>query len=159
VSHTRYVAFSSPVVGRSGRHEPTVRTSQSTIIRTIDITCLCPRRHFSLIETRGQRIDLRCACISFSLSLFSLSLSTRVNANPRRAGYTRTHGCVCVHADLRWSGESKIHLPSWAAAQVYSTRFCRRLSYVPWPIYMYVARVSKSQKARYTYTEEFTRRD
>lgn len=59
----------------SGRED---RASQSTIIHTIDITCPCPRRHFSLIETRGLHAS------------FSLFLPLRVNANPRRAGYTRT---------------------------------------------------------------------
>jgi len=83
------VALSSFSVNGPGRHEPTVRTSQSTIIRTIDITCLCPRRHFSLIETAT------CMCFSFSFLFFSLS--TRVNINPWLVGYTRTHAVACVY--------------------------------------------------------------
>lgn len=142
-------------IGCPGRHEPTVRTSQSTIIRTIDITCLCPRRHFSLVETRGRRADLRRAYVSLFLSFLFLSLSTRVKCEPAaRQLHAYARGRVCVHADLRWSGEFEDSPaePSQAAAQVYSTLFCGRSSYVPRPIYMYVARVSKSQKAQYTYT-------
>lgn len=70
----RYVALSSFAVSAALEDtRPTIRTSQSTIIRTIDITCLCPRRHFSLRQ--DERAAGRLAtCLRFSLALSSIFL-------------------------------------------------------------------------------------
>lgn len=79
----------------SGRHEPTARASQLTIIRTIDITCRCPRRHFSLVETKGSRVGLHASL--FLPSRF-LSRRTRVSAEPAvYTGYTRV--CARTYSD------------------------------------------------------------
>lgn len=64
--------------------------SRSSIIRTIDITCPCPRRHFS---PRARE---------------PVFFFTRVNVSVGRF----------ARWNLRCSGESRIHLPGRAAAQV-----------------------------------------